>query len=305
MRHSTTALALLAFAASASAATPTTPSPRPMAEILAASTPDDWRTPAPENLVVMRLDAGTVVIELAPDYAPEHVANIRALARGGYFEGLTINRVQDNFVVQWGDASGDDATKRRPLGEARNRLPSEFDTPVRDALPFTRLPDVDGWAPQVGFDRGMPVARDPATGRQWLAHCYATVGAGRGDAADSSNGTELYVVIGQAPRQLDLNITTVGRVLQGMELLSALPRSLAPGGFYTDASQRLPIRRFALAADLPEAERPNLQVLRTDAPRFSELVESRRNRPDAWYLRKAGHIDLCNVPLPARAVPAP
>ena len=292
-------LALAALGASSALAQP----PRTMAEILDASAAADWRAPAADDLLVLELDRGQVVIELAPDYAPEHAANLRTLAREGYFNGLSINRAQDNFVVQWGDASADNPATRRSLGSARERLPAEFSAPISDALAFTRLPDVDGWAPEVGFDRGFPVARDPATQRQWLAHCYAAVGAGRGDAADSSSGTELYVVIGQAPRQLDLNITVVGRVLQGIELLAALPRSSAPGGFYAQPALRTPIRSIALASALPAAEQPRLQVLRTDGAAFAELVESRRNRPDAWYLRPAGHIDLCNVPLPVRQSP--
>lgn len=307
MRHPTTALALLALAlalaASASAATPTTPA-RTMDEILAAAPADHWRTPAADNVLVMTLDAGRVVIELSPDHAPEHVANLRTLAREGYFDGLTINRSQDNFVVQWGDANGDDPAKAKPLGAAKAALPAEFSTRIHDGLTFTRLPDVDGWAPQVGFSAGFPVGRDPQAGRQWLAHCYATVGAGRGNAPDSSNGTELYVVTGQAPRQLDLNITTVGRVIDGMHLLSAMPRSLTPGGFYAQPERRTPIRRIALASALPEMERPRLEVLDTASASFEAVVEARRNRADAWYLRKAGHIDLCNVPIPVREAPA-
>lgn len=297
-----TLAAILLARPSSAAAEPAAP-PRTMDEILAAAPDAAWRTPDPDNLLVMTLDSGRVVIELAPHYAPEHVANIRTLAGTGYFDGLTINRAQDNFVVQWGDADGDDPGRAKPLAAARTTLPAEFDTPVRDGLEFTRLPDVDGWAPQVGFSAGFPVGRDPKAGRQWLAHCYATVGAGRGNAADSSNGTELYVVIGQSPRQLDLNITTVGRVVDGMHRLSALPRSLAPGGFYAQPALRTPIRRLALASALPEAERPALQVMDTASADFAALVEARRNRADAWYLRKAGHIDLCNVPIPVREAP--
>ena len=293
----------LAAATAASAQLSTPAPPRTMDEILAAAPAEHWRTPDPDHLLVMTLDSGRVVIELAPDYAPEHAANLRTLTSEGYFDGLTINRAQDNFVVQWGDADGEDPAKAKPLGSANAKLPAEFDTAIRDELPFTRLPDVDGWAPEVGFDRGFPVARDPAKGRQWLAHCYATVGAGRGNAPDSSNGTELYVVIGQAPRQLDLNITTVGRVIDGVHRLSALPRSLAPGGFYAQPALRTPIRRIALASALPESARPHLQVLSTESATFTALVEARRNRADAWYLRKAGHIDLCNVPIPVREAP--
>lgn len=288
----------------AAAAAPAAPvSKLTMQDILDASTPADWRPLDPENTLYLELDSGRVVIELAPLFAPEHVANIRALARGGYFDGLSINRSQDNFVVQWGDANGEDPAKAKPLGAARAKLPAEFTRPA-DGLPFTRLPDVDGWAPEVGFVQGIPAARDPAANLAWPTHCYATVGAGRGDTADSSNGTELYVVIGQSPRQLDRNITTVGRVVQGMERLSAIPRSLAAAGFYDKPEQRVPIRAIRLASTVPEAQRERLEIFRTDTPAWEALVESRRNRRDGWYLHPAGHIDLCNVPVPVRALPA-
>jgi len=277
--------------------------PRTTQEVLASATDADWRALDPARTLYMELDGGRVVIELAPAFAPEHVANIVAMARAGYWDGLSINRVQDNFVTQWGDPAEDEA-QRRPLPEgAKAKLPAEFSRPAA-GLPFWRLPDADGWAPEAGFSDGFAAARDPQRGQAWLAHCYGTVGAGRDIAADSSTGAELYVVIGQSPRQLDLNITTVGRVVQGMELLSALPRGDGPLGFYTAAGRRTPIRAIRLAADVPEAERSALQVLRTDTPLFPALVEARRNRRDDFYKRPAGHIDLCNVPLPTRAAPA-
>jgi peptidylprolyl isomerase len=129
------------------------------------------------------------------------------------------------------------------------------------------------------------------------------VGAGRGNEADSSNGSQLYVVTGQSPRQLDRNITTVGRVVQGMERLSVLPRGTGPLGFYEEAAQRVPIKAIRLASQVPEAEREHIEVFRTDTPAFLALVESRRNRRDDWYRHPAGHIDLCNIPLPVREVP--
>lgn len=275
--------------------------PRTMGEILEASAPSDWRALDPEDTLYMDLGAGRVVIELAPRFAPAHVANIRTLAREGYWDGLTIYRSQDNFVVQFGDAE-EDPDARRPLGSAVKKLPAEFTTSASN-LPFTRLPDVDGWAPQVGFSDGFAAARDPETAQAWLAHCYGALGAGRDMAADSSNGTELYVVTGQSPRQLDRNITLVGRVVRGIELLSTLPRGGGPLGFYEDPAQRTAIRAIRLASTVPEAEREDLEVLRTDTPLFAELVESRRNRRDDWYLRPAGHIDLCNVPQPVRERP--
>jgi len=63
------------------------------------------------------------------------------------------------------------------------------------------------------------------------------------------------------------------------------------------------MKAIALAADVPESQRTPLQVLRTDTPLFTAVIESRRNRRDDWYKVPAGHIDLCNVPLPVRAPP--
>lgn len=269
--------------------------PRTMAEVLAASAPADWRSLDPENTLYLQLPSGRVVIELAPAFAPEHVANLRTLARQKYFDGLGVVRSQDNFVVQWGDPDG-----KRNLGEARATLPPEFTVPLRADLPFTRLPDADGYAPEVGFSGGFPAARDPAAGQAWLAHCYGMVGAGRGNEPESGNGAELYVVTGHAPRQLDRNIALVGRVVQGMELLSTLPRGTGPLGFYEQPSQHVPIASVRLAADVPDAERARIEVLRTDTATFAALVEVRRNRRDDWYKVPAGYIDLCNVPLPAR-----
>ena len=294
---SATLLVACATVAQAPAATA-----RTMGEILDASRPSDWRALDPANTLYMELDSGRVVIELAPAFAPAHVANIRTLAQGHYWDGLSIYRSHDNFVVQFGDPTEDEAA-RKPIGDALAHLPAEFDRPAT-GIPFTALPDVDGWAPQVGFSGGFPAARDLEEGRAWLAHCYGAVGAGRGMAADSSNGTELYVVTGQSPRQLDRNITLVGRVVDGIERLSALPRGSGPLGFQEDPADYVPIRSVRLASDVPVAERSRLQVLRTDTPLFTELVESRRNRRDDWYLRPAGHIDLCNVPLPVREAPA-
>jgi peptidylprolyl isomerase len=269
---------------------------RTMADVLADAVPADWRPLNPENTLYVELDAGRVVIELAPWFAPQHAANIRQLARQGYYDGLAIIRSQDNFVVQWGDPDSE-----RDLGKARATLPAEFTVAINPGLPFTPLLDRDGYAPEVGFSYGFPAARDPRTGQAWLAHCYAMMGAGRGNDVESGSGAELYVVTGHAPRQLDRNIALVGRVVAGMEWLSALPRGRGPMGFYEDPAQHVPIRSVRVAADVPDGERTRLEILRTDTATFAALVESRRNRRDDWYRVPAGYIDLCNVPIVVRA----
>jgi peptidylprolyl isomerase len=179
-------------------------------------------------------------------------------------------------------------------------LPGEFTIPLKNDKAFTLLPDVDGYAPQVGHSNGFPSARNSKTGQAWLAHCYGMVGVGRDNDADSGGGSSLYVVIGHAPRHLDRNITVVGRVLSGMALLSTLPRGPAPMGFYDQPEMNVPIRSMRLAADVPEAERSKLEVMRTDSAAYQAVVEAQRNRGGPWTKVAAGHIELCNAPIPVR-----
>ncbi len=265
-----------------------------MAEVLAAAPASAWRPLDERHTLYMELPAGRVIIELAPAMAPRTVANIEALVRLKYFDGLAMLRVQDNFVAQWGDPE-----ERHKIPAGMQKLPPEFTVPL-GANVFTSLPDRDGYAPQVGFVDSFPAARDPASGLAWLAHCYAAIGVGRDTDPASGTGSELYAVIGHAPRQLDRNVTVVGRVRQGIELLASLPRGSAEMGFYDKAGQRTPIASVRLASEVPASERTRLEVLRTDSASFTALVEARRNRRDTWYQTTAGYIDLCNVPLPVR-----
>ncbi len=273
--------------------------PPTMGSVLEASQPSDWMPLDQSNSLNMDLPGGRVIIRLAPEFAPRHVANIKALVQEGYFDGLVIVRSQENYVVQWGDPAEEEADQR-PMKKGKRALPAEFDRPIGDDLPVTILPDGDVYAPQVGFAASLPVAVDEMSGRMWLTHCYGMLGAGRAESPDSGSGAELYVVIGHSPRHLDLNVTLAGRVVQGMEVLSTLPRGTGGLGFYEDPQQFVPIQSIRLGSDLPEAERAHLEILRTDTPTFEALVESRRNRHESWFANPTGHISLCNVPIPVR-----
>jgi len=285
----------LATAPAAPAAAPAKAAPS-VAEILAASPAAAWRPLVDEHTLYMQLPAGRVIIELEPALAPHTVAAIESLVRMHYFDGAAVVRVQDNFVAQW---SVPDETRKVP--ENMRTLAPEFTAPLA-AAPFTVLPDRDGFAPEAGFIDSFPAARDVAAGRAWLAHCYGAVGVGRDNDPASGNGSELYAVIGHAPRQLDLNVTVVGRVRQGIELLASLPRGSAAMGFYDRPADRTAISSIRVAADVPAGERTRLEVLRTDSAAFTALAEARRNRRDEWYVHPAGHLDLCNAPLPVRPI---
>lgn len=297
MGHRRLITALLALAA----CVPVAASTLTTAEVLAQSASEEWREIPADRLLVMDIDAGRVLLELAPEFAPEHVGNIRTLARQGHWDGLAILRVQDNYVVQWGDPNADKPEARRGLGQAKAKLPAEFDRAV-DGLPFEALLDPDSYADRTGFSLGFPVGRDADNQRTWLLHCYGTLGAGRDMAADSSTGAELYVVTGHSPRHLDRNITTVGRVIEGVEHLSALPRGDGALGFYTDPAQHIPIRRIRLASELPEADRPRRERLDTHSRSFRLLIEARRHRREEWFVNSVGRLEACNVPLPVREV---
>ncbi|HEX8532614.1 MAG TPA: peptidylprolyl isomerase [Allosphingosinicella sp.] len=266
------------------------------AEVIKSSTPADWRPIEPENLMIMELaNGGQVAIELVGDFAPIHVANIKALARGGWWNPASVYRVQENYVVQWGLNESD-----KPFPASVVKLPpAEYDRGLA-GLDVRPLGYPDSYAPMVGHAGGWPIGYDPENGRAWLAHCYGMVGVGRDLHPDTGSGGELYAVTGHAPRQLDKNIALVGRVVEGLERLTAHPRGTEALGFIKDPKDQIPIRRIVLAADMPAASRPAFEVMRTDTETFSAYVTGRANRAGTFFRVPAGGVDVCNVNVPVR-----
>jgi len=254
-----------------------------------------WRTIPADDLLVMELKSGgRVVLQLAPQFAPVHVANIRALARGNYWDGATIYRVQDAYVVQWGLNESD---RGFPAGVTA-KPPAEYTRPLK-GLAVKPLGYADPYAPGAGFANGWPVAYNAKGNWANLAHCYGSVGVGRDLSPDTGTGGELYAAI--APlRHLDRNIAVVGRVIDGMANLSALPRGTEALGFYMDKAQYVPIASVRLASDMPAAERPAFEYLDTSSASFARYLRIRANRHDDFYIRPAGGVDLCNVTVPVR-----
>jgi peptidylprolyl isomerase len=265
-------------------------------DIVAQSPATAWKTIAADDLLVLDLaNGGRVVIQLAPAFAPVHVANIKALARGGYWNGATIYRVQDNYVAQWGLNESD---KPWPAG-VRPKPPAEYTRSLK-GLRIKPLGSPDAYAPGAGFVGGWPVAYNPKAGWADLTHCYGSVGVGRDLSPDTGTGGELYAVIGNAPRQLDRVIALVGRVVDGIDRLSSLPRGTEALGFYKDKAQYVPIARIRLASDMPAGERPSYEVMDTASATFARYLKLRANRHDDFYIRPAGGVDLCNVQVPVR-----
>ena len=260
----------------------------------------DWRDVDPNNLMLIDVKYGRVAIELFPEFAPEHVKRMRALARAHFYEGKSFYRVIDGFVAQAGIGEGDD--KKLPEWPA---LKHEFDHGPSPNLEFTPLNSPDLYAPEVGHIDGFAAARDKSENKLWLVHCPGVVAMARDDDPDTG-ATEFYIVIGQAPRRLDRNLSVFGRVLEGMQFLQKLNRGdpAVESGVIQDREQRDAILKVQIAADMPRAERPRFQVMRTDGPDFTTKKEERREAVSNFWLHQPPKVlEICSVPVPARRTP--
>jgi hypothetical protein len=193
-------------------------------------------------------------------------------------------------------------TRPAPVKARKRPLKAEFTVPMKNDKHFTRLRDVDGYAPQVGHSNGFPVARDPKTGEPGWRTATAWSAWGATTTPTAAAAPPCTPSLGHAPRHLDRNITVVGRVISGMPLLSTLPRGPAPMGFYDKPEMQVPISAVKVAADVPGSR---AQQVRSDAHRQRHLpgrgrrpAQPRRPRGPRYA---AGHVDLCAAPIPVRA----
>jgi cyclophilin family peptidyl-prolyl cis-trans isomerase len=287
---------LLALAALA-AASPLAAQTAPGAPSAADAAPSDWQAIPDNEILVMTLRGGNqVYIRLAPRYAPAHVTNIRKLAEAHWWDGTSVYRVQDNYVTQWGDA-----TEQKPLPPTViENPPAEYEWTRYDGVTSFARPD--SYATRTGHSAdGWPVASDGKA--SWLTHCYGMVGVARDLAPSTGSGAALYTVIGHAPRHLDRNIAVVGRVIEGMQWLSSLPRGGGALGVYANEAERTPILSVRLASQIPDDERPRFQYRATDNERFAAWVRERENRKPPFFTVPAGGTDICNAQAPIRRTP--
>jgi cyclophilin family peptidyl-prolyl cis-trans isomerase len=323
----------LTAAAPAPPAAPPAPTPSP-AEIVAAAKADEWVTIAPSDLLIMDLAADAkgkprrVVIQIMPPpFSQGWISNVRKLAAAKWWDGTSVNRVQDNYVVQWGDASEKKALPPRLETVPEKDYVTQVDYHMLAIAGAPQVPYpnvrpsqfVDTYGPSAGFSGGWPVAvsaKWPANERQrgkaaakgglsvWPIHCYGMVGVGRNLSPDTGSGAELYTVIGHAPRHLDRNVALIGRVIEGIEHLSSLPRGTEALGFYKAAEERVKIMSIRIAGDVPtDKSLPTYQYLSTDSATFAKYADARANRRDPFFNKPAGGADICNIPVPVRRAP--
>jgi len=283
----------------ASAAAPT-----PGALVATAPAPD-WEPIDPADLLVMTLAPDAkgaprqVVMQLMPaPFSQPWVENIRTLAKTRWWDGTTVYRVVDNWVAQWGDGE-DDKAKAKPLPAGMVSPLASYETPrVARTEPAPTQALVQSQAHRDSFFDGWPIASGAESA--WPVHCYASVGVARDLYPDTGTGAELYAVIGHAPRALDRNIAVVGRVIEGIEHLSTLPRGKGDAGVYDDPALKVPILSVRLGSELPDP--PRFEYLASDSASFARYVAVRANRNDSFYRVPAGGVDLCNVQVPIRRV---
>lgn len=301
IRHLSVFLMSLMVATMTTNSAAQTPTYRSSAQILEQAPSDAWYRLKQENLLYITLDNGKqVIIELAPMFAPAHVGQIKLLANHGYWDGLSIYRVQDNYVVQFGsfDITQDKDTKELP--KSATKLPAEFFIDA-SSLNITKLPDQEPYADAIGFVDGFPVA--VKDGKAFLVHCYGMVGSARSNPPDSSAATNLYVMIGQPARHLDQQISVVGRVVQGIEHLSSLPRGSGVSGFYTKDEQPTPIKSVRMGSSLPANQQVQFEAVRSDSQTFLDLVQARRHLQGEWFATPmSGGLGICDIRQTVRVV---
>jgi len=262
----------------------------------AAQDEAEWRSVDPSSTAYLQLAGGAVVVELNAEFAPATVAQFKRLVRDGFYDGLSFYRVVDGFVAQGGDGSD--------MGEASNSEPmlrAEFEREWSEGLPFVSVQKPDMFAPETGFIDGFAAARDLHTRRVWLTHCPGVIAMARNDGPDTGS-TDFYIVIGQAPRYLDRNLTIFGRVVYGMDVVHRVIRGpFEANGMIAGGEPRTIIEKIVIASDLPANEQKKVQVKNTSGGEFRQELDSRRHRGPPFFHHKPPEVlDVCQVPVPGR-----
>jgi len=272
-----------------------------------------WNALEPDNTVYLELQEGTVVIELNPTFAPKTVSQFKDLLAEQFYRGLSFYRVIDGFVAQGGDESDVDGSQIDKLLKAEFEIDWPLKPKDKEAaenwveMSWTPVQEDDLFAPYTGFIDGFPAARDSEkAGKAWLTHCPGTVAMARNEDPDSS-GTDFYIVIGQAPRYLDRNLTVFGRVVWGMDVVQRIKRGpTMENGIIEEDLDRTWIKRMRLASSLEEKERMDIWIADTNSKGFKQMLKDRRNRKNKFFHHKPPKVlDICQVPIPVRLEKSP
>lgn len=240
------------------------------AQAASAQTVSEWRTPDPNNVIVVETNKGRIIAELNPEAAPNHIERVRGLVKAGFYDGLTFFRVIDEFMAQTGDPQNTGMG-----GSDQPNLTAEFN--------FRRGADLPLGAPfkvgsnETGWIGALPVTSQPAAlavmtadrkVSSWGNFCPGVLGMARAGDPDSANSQ--FFFMRQANASLDKVYTAFGRVLSGLDVV----RAIKTGEPVPDPQDKMV--SVKLLADLPADKRPSIQVMDTRSAAFQALVTKRQ-----------------------------
>jgi peptidylprolyl isomerase len=224
----------------------------------------DWRTVEADNVLILDTSLGQVVVELAPGAAPQTAAHIRALVRSGFYDGSLFYRVLPGVLAQ----TGDRGTWRYASGQPN--VPDEFVFPP-GLVPPPPAPTGDPAPLAPRFVGSLPVApaQSSRPGQAWAAFCPGVAGMAHVEAANSGE-SQIFFMLARA-QNLEAAYTAWGRVVIGQDVLGRLAVGAPP-----PTPDRIVTAR--LAADIPEAQRPVLEVANPEGPAVARQVRDHQRR---------------------------
>jgi peptidylprolyl isomerase len=255
-----------------------------------------WQLLPQENLLYLETDQGRIVILLAPAFAPEHVKRVKELVKAGFYDGVTFYRVIEGFVAQFGVPEHEWGSRAK-----LTPMKAEFSWPVRSGDPYLLVQRPDLLAEETGFNQGFAVAREQ--NQEWLVHCPGVVNMARANEPDTAVA-DIAIMMGQAPRHLDKNMSAFGKVIWGQYALNRIRRGdAADGGVIGSAAARTVIKQARLGSDLAPDRQIQLEWLSTTSSEFSQSLAERRSRTHVFYQHKGnGNMDVCYPQVPVREV---
>lgn len=257
-----------------------------------------WQLLPQDNLLYLDTDQGRIVILLAPQFAPAHVKRVKELVKAGFYDGVTFYRVIEGFVAQFG-------VPQHEWGARANLAPlkAEFSWPVRAGDDYLLVQRPDLLAEETGFNQGFAVAREQ--NQEWLVHCPGVVNMARANEPDTGIA-DIAIMMGQAPRHLDKNMSAFGKVIWGQHAVNRIRRGdAAEGGVIGSMAARTLIKQARLGSDLAPDRQLQLEWLSTTSSEFSQSLAERRSRTHVFYQHKGnGNMDVCYPQVPVRLVKA-
>jgi len=253
-----------------------------------------WRDLDPENTLYIDLEYGRVVLELYPEIAPLHVAQIKTLTRQGFYDGITFHRVIEGFMNQTGDPKGD-GTGDSPLED----IQGEFTFRRAPSMPVTLVGarDQGGKEVGVGFYKALPVATQPSSQAMLTKdgkvaafglHCKGVTSMAR--TSDPNSANSQFFLMRDIAQHLDAQYSIWGNTVSGHEHLTKIKvgsKGEDPN-FIPDV-----MKKVQIAADVPAAQRAKVQVLKTDSPAFKNYLRTQK-KSDGTY------PDICDIRVPTR-----